>query len=87
VPYTGDGFVIETTANGNLSVQFTDAVVEWHKPVGTEVEDIVERCVEMAALQAQLLEVWGKIHTMGIANGFELTDAFCAEGLFSAFPT
>jgi hypothetical protein len=86
-PYTGDGFVIETAASGKLSVYFKEAVVEWHKPVCTEVEDILEQCAEMAALQAELMQVWDKINRVGIANGFQLTDAFCARGLFPTMLT
>jgi hypothetical protein len=83
VPYTGDGFVIETATNGKLSVYFKHAVVEWHRTASFEVEDILEQCVEMSALQAELMEVWGKIQTVGKSNGFQLTESFCATGFFS----
>jgi hypothetical protein len=80
-PYTGEGFVIETSASGKLSVYFKNGVVEWHKPACTDVQDILEDCVEMARLQAELQAAWQKINVLGATHGFQLTDSFCANGL------
>jgi hypothetical protein len=82
-PYTGDGFVIETATNGKLSVYFKHAVVEWHKPACTEVGDILDECIEMSALQTELVEAWQKIQLVGKAKGFQLTESFSATGFFS----
>ena len=86
LPFTGDGFVIETRANGKLSVYFKQAVMELHKSADTDVKDIIDTCVEMAALQHKLSVIWQEMNAVGVAHGFQLTEAFRTHGFGTLSP-